>query len=384
MAVLAQAVWNPDRLLPIAEDLDATHFYRPDHQALWLAIRALVAEGTRIDALTVAARAAPFGYQGGADYVFQLAQEATIPHRATVELLLAASASRDVLQACSEALKAIGSSEDPWIVSEALQSDLAALGSIRPKSPEAKSLDAWLAMDDEEGGEWIIEDMITRDTLALLIGAEGVGKAVWLRQIGMCAAQGIHPVFRWDIPPIRVLYCDFENPLRNIKFPAKNLSATLKERKGENYDQERFYLWRRRRGLNVLRHRDRADFEREIAHFRPDLVLLGPLNRFYSRVNSRQNYEDVAGDVIDILALLREKYRFGLVIEHHMPKDRKDPQPMGSQRWMGDPDLGIVIKPDETDPFVTKVSRFRGDRFEVKWPSRLERDPDWVVRCHFD
>lgn len=370
--------------MPKVDDLQWTDFYKPAHGALWQAITALVSEGVKPDAITVYDRAQRFGYGGQGAYLVELMANGLPVRRETVEVVIRCRVARDLIRTCQEAIKEVSDAEDPFLASERLQGNLAALGSLAPSDPQAMTFEELMEIPDE-GSEWIIPDLITRDAMALIIAGEGVGKATWMRQIGMCAAQGIHPMMRWPIDPIRVLYCDFENPLRNILNPAANLQQTLLSVKRDQYESGNFKLWRKRSGLNVLRPRDRADFEREVAAFRPDLVLLGPLNRFYARLSSKQNYEDVAGDVIDILARLREKYAFGLIIEHHSPKDRSHGLfPMGSQRWMGDPDLGITMAPDKSDPNSVVIDRFRGDRFQVKWPTRLERDEEWIFRAGWD
>jgi hypothetical protein len=81
---------------------------------------------------------------------------------------------------------------------------------------------------------------------------------------------------------------------------------------------------------------------------------------------------------------LRTKYGFALLMEHHAAKgksgEKRDLSPMGSQRWMAWPEIGISLYKDQADPTVMHVKRYRGDRLPgVDWPDRIVRDRNWLV-----
>jgi hypothetical protein len=382
-SMMATACYRPDLAAEIGRTLHPEDFYRPDHQAVWAAFQYLQRSGSRIDALTLYETAKDrFGYNGKATTLLVDTMTSTLAmSHDVVDIILRHKASRDLLALCADTISGIKNRTDPFDLAGELSQNASILGTGTRKEPESVPFEALQGMSDTEG-RFIIPEVITDDAMALIIAEEGLGKATWLRQIGMCAAQGVHPFTRRTMEPIRVLYVDLENPLRNIITPTTRLQWTLMRRLGDDYDRDRLKFWRKKSGINILKGRDMGSLEREIAAFRPNLVIIGPLAKLYRRDSHRDSYEDVADRVIDRLTHLRAKYSFGLLIEHHAPKGRESGQrhldPMGSQRWMGTPDLGITMRPAKDEPNRLEIGRFRGDRFEVKWPDFIQRDPDWV------
>ena len=97
-----------------------------------------------------------------------------------------------------------------------------------------------------------------------------------------------------------------------------------------------------------------------------------------------ESYEDSADEAMAVLDDLRTKYEFALYMEHHAAKgksgENRDLAPMGSQRWMAWPEIGISLYKDKQDPTTFDVKRFRGDRLSgVRWPDRIVRDRTFLV-----
>lgn len=90
-ALLGGLILTPEMLPEVAERVAAVDFYRPDHRALYGLLLEMSADGSHIDLVTVAERAARGGNDeqyGGLSYVLSLAEEvpstANLVHYATV------------------------------------------------------------------------------------------------------------------------------------------------------------------------------------------------------------------------------------------------------------------------------------------------------------
>ena len=82
-------------------------------------------------------------------------------------------------------------------------------------------------------------------------------------------------------------------------------------------------------------------------------------------------------------------FRSALLMEHHAakgkPGERRELSPMGSQRWMAWPEVGISLYKDPRDPTVLQVKRYRGDRLQgVDWPDKIMRDRHWLIEGSWD
>jgi hypothetical protein len=97
-----------------------------------------------------------------------------------------------------------------------------------------------------------------------------------------------------------------------------------------------------------------------------------------------ESYEDSADEAMAVLDDLRTKYEFAFYMEHHAAEGKqgegRDLSPMGSQRWMAWPEIGISLYRDKMDPTTSEVKRFRGDRLTgVAWPDKIVRNKNMLV-----
>ena len=223
--------------------------------------------------------------------------------------------------------------------------------------------------------------MMTRESRTIVVAEEGAGKSMILRTIAMAASQGVHPFSHRDIPPVRALVIDLENPTQAITQTGVPFMNMLRERVGEDYDESRLKFFRRPGGIEIRKLSDLAEIQREIASHRPELVCIGPIYKMYRR-GANETYEDSADGAMAVLDKLRTTYDFALVMEHHAAKGAKGEReltPMGSQRWMAWPETGISLYKDDVDKTMLHVKRFRGDRLQgVDWPDRILRDRQFL------
>lgn len=408
--LLAAMIANPAQIARAGRMLMRSDFYRPAHGELFELLGEVHGQGRTTNGGTVAAVRDEIRRRGITD----------IDPKLPMDLLLASAGSGDglvdacvaVILRCSTARAVVASAGDVRSLALKATEDPAELidraaeimaGVRRPPSGRVDGLSTmsdFLAAADRTEQPWVVAPILRAGWRAMIVGGEGVGKAVTMRQIAGCAAQGVHP-FTWaPIPPIRALLVDTENPDDAIAETAEWIEHAVAKRSGEFYDPDRLHLWRQPGGLNIRDRSDRLRLEQVIAETRPALVCAGPMYKLY-RLDRRESDEIAALEVQQILDDLRARYGFALVLEHHAPKAQggaaRDLVPYGSSVWLRWPELGIKLtpNPDGGPKGSLAVGRWRRDRVECLWPDRLDRATDfpwlgrfpeapaqWVPRSH--
>jgi hypothetical protein len=379
-ALIGGALVWPDHVEALAADVAPEVFYRPRHQALWQVVLGLIAEGVKPDAVVVLDRVRRLGADLEEADLLALMSNALPPQRAHTEIILRHAAARQVLHGADELRQGIVDGADPYALATQGAAAFDEVGSSAAGGePEAMTMAELIASADESA-PWVIPGLLRRDMRVVIVAAEGAGKSVLLRQIGVCAAQGVHPLRCDAMPPVRVLVVDGENSRQAIVETGARLDAQARRTSGDTYDPERLRVWSRPGGLDLRTPRDRAAFVRELRHQRPQLVVAGPVYKLHRR-RERESYEEAAEGLQQVLDDLRVRFGFALVLEHHAPKKDggaavRDLAPFGSQRWLAWPELGIGLYP-ERDGNGLRLRRFRGDRMASSWPDRIVRNEVW-------
>lgn len=223
------------------------------------------------------------------------------------------------------------------------------------------------------GEEFVIPDTLAHEERLLVTGLEGQGKSTLIRQIGVMVAAGIHPFTLREIPPRRVMVIDAENSPRQMQASWRTLVG-LAAHHGHQIEQGALTLFGEyltQPDLTTLEGRDWL-FER-VAAYRPDLVILGPVQNLTGR--------DVKDDEVvrkfkRTIDEMREINRSAVVIEHHAPhkapgeRDRSV-RPYGSSLFLKWPDFGYGLKPTEEEGLY-EWERTRWPRERTRqWPERL-------------
>lgn len=381
----ATLLW-PDKVSELAQDLLCEDFYASKHQAIWAAfLKMWDKDGIKPDVITLThetnLRLGPDSLDPS--YLVGLMSNCAGINRQHVEIIQSTRAAREIMATCRETLQEIMDGGDPYDIAENLDHFVSTIGS---SGVDPESLTFWELMETADAtAPVIIPGMLKRDWRALVVAGEGAGKAVLMRSMAMATAQGIHVMTHAPIEPHRTLYADFENPKEAIVETGEILETHLM-RTVADYDETRFRVWHEMGGINIRDRRDRSNFVREIKFQKPELVCIGPLNKFY-RKHGRENYEDAAAEVIDILDDLRVKFEFALVVEHHAPKGdmkNRDLVPMGSQRWLGWPELGIALRENELVKTTNDVEFFRKSRLKSNWPDHILRDASYLIAGVWD
>ena len=229
-------------------------------------------------------------------------------------------------------------------------------------------------LDDDTLGDydWVIPGLLERNDRLIVTGGEGLGKSTFLRQIALCAAAGIHPFTAAPIPRQRVMVIDAENSRRQWNRKANVVNLAVSHLAGcRASDLVQLACVSRR---DVTNARDLGDIHSAIDEHEPDMIVIGPL---YKLVPTAVNNDTEAAPLINALDSIRER-GVTLVMEAHAGKGTsmdggRNFAPRGSSALLGWPEFGFGLAPDAEDPKIAHVLRWRGDRDERDWPTRLTR-----------
>lgn len=372
--------------------VSSADFYSPGLGLIFDSIEALYKVGEDIDPVTVADDLHAKGQLdaiGGPPALIELQSEcpATSSWKTYCKRLVDYSAFRNLALLCEEmAILAASMSGTPEEVAAQLGVRLAEVfeGSILEEPEGLSTVDSFLDRPMEARPPWVIPGLLRVGWRVMVVASEGVGKTVLFRQIGLAAAQGIHPLHFGQQDPCRVLIVDLENPDDSIVDVCEPIrSKILTRTMDEDYDPGRAWLWHRPDGIDLRSRRDRAELEAVIAKVRPDLVCLGPIYKAYS-VSASESDEIAAKEIMQVFDDLRKRYSFGLLLEHHAPKGvgkARVQTPYGSSLWMRWPEIGIGLNPSEPGSNETlRLERWRGDRLKNSWPIEISRgrEGDWM------
>jgi hypothetical protein len=363
----------------------AEDFYDPLWANVFICIEQIWARGGAADISTVASE-----YEvryGEADRGRLLEAVTNVPTASNVKDYVAIvarhAAARKVMALCAETANQAVKLADPYELAEALKVDLDSMDTPADTDRcEAQSIDDLLDTAESDA-PWVVEGMLRSDWRALLVAGEGAGKSVILRQIAMLSAQGVHPFKFTEIPRIRTLIVDLENPVASIAETGARMVTQLRQVVGSDYDPSRCKVFRRPGGIDPRTRHDRGELEREIANHHPDLVCLGPAYKMLHRRSQKggmETHEEATDPVLQILDDLRTRYGFALMIEHHAPQGyggSREMRPYGSQRWLAWPEIGLSMKRDMQQQNVWELDRHRGDRMTTEWPMTLSRGQVW-------
>jgi replicative DNA helicase len=365
--------------------VDGADFYQPKHGHIFHAIAALYGRGDPIDSVTVVdeLRSLSLLDAVGDPSIF-ITLQANTPSIANArhyaQIVVRHAIARRIAEISSDAMDQVFAWGDPFNLVDDLRTQLDAIDMpILNGVQKARTLDEIIENADQDS-PWVLPGLVRVDWRVVVIGTEGSGKSVTLRQVAACAAQGVHPFRPTRCEPVRVLLIDLENPAQAIAETGAQIVRMLRRVVGDAYETKNLRVLERPDGIDLQTRRDRAELERELTIHRPDMVMIGPGYRMlkrHIRGGERESHEEVTDAAFEVLDDLRTRHNFGLMIEHHAPKGRtgqaRELVPYGSQRWLAWPDLGLTLEPDRRDSWKYLVGRFRGDRLLNDWPSELHR-----------
>lgn len=392
-ALLGACILSKQAMETALKLVSPADFYKPTHATIYAAMVKLWGEGQPLDAVSLSEelrRTGALNAVGGSGTLMTLQAQTPsmtsagryakiIVEMATYRRAIAIA--HDLIEDCYEL------SADPSdLMDQAIGAFSSAGVRIDDLPADLWQLDEFLDRPEATRPDWCIPGIIRKGWRIVVVAGEGVGKTTLFRQMAIAAAQGIHPLRFNPIEPCRALIVDLENPEDSIL----DVCNPIRDRVAGNakdYDPERAWLWHRPSGVNLRNRSDRISLESVIAHTRPDLVCLGPLYKAYE-VSARENDELAAREVMAVLDDLRTRYQFGLLMEHHAPKEsggsKRKMMPYGTSLWLRWPEMGLGLQPEGEGLETLVVGRWRGDRLQNDWPTKLHRSQTWPWQGEFD
>ncbi len=372
-SVVGAALLEPGSVRRALEHVTPDDFHDVVLGQLFAIVVEMTSSGHGADAITVAATAKDRKILGVTPVsLFDLVQ--ATPTAANVsyyaQIVAEAAVKRRLLTAgtrMSQAATSDVSAADAMVVARDAWSQVS---SPVTNGLAASTLGTLLDGDDEY--DWLIPDLLERRDRLVLTGVEGGGKTTFVRQIVIASAAGIHPVTFAPIEPVRTLVVDAENSEKQWRRKAGYL-ARHAARHGSVDPRETVQISCIAR-LDITTERDLSAVHALIDKHQPDLVAIGPLYKLVPRAITS---DDDAAPLIDALDSIRAR-GIALVMEAHaghaMGGDgHRDLRPRGSAALLGWPEFGMGLRLDKDDATISHLVRWRGDRDERAWPTRLRR-----------
>lgn len=236
---------------------------------------------------------------------------------------------------------------------------------------DALTLRELLDMEDEPY-DWLIPGLLERGDRFILTGEEGMGKSVFLRQIVVAAAAGLHPFGGGRIAPMKALIIDAENSERQVRRHMRGLVAQVAAR-GQRDPRDHVMVECTGR-MDITKDMVLSRIHQTIDAQQPDAIVIGPLYRLTPRAIQT---DDEAAPVLAALDTIKDR-GITLLIEAHAGHSNgangsRNMRPRGSSSLLGWPEFGYGLTYSREFDGMYELSKWRGDRDERKWPDWLER-----------
>jgi replicative DNA helicase len=372
-SVLSCCFQSPLALERASAILTAADFYNPKHECLWGVLKALKAEGRPTDATAVqlALKADPALMAAHLAAALNGAVVDSVEHYASE--VKGFSRRRQIIAACRVTLqKAENLDNDPQpLISEAVNR-LAGIRDLGAPDISTVMLGELMA-EEEEPYDWVIPGLLERMDRLVLTGEEGLGKSVFLRQLALMGAAGIHPFTREPMKPIKAHIIDLENTRRHVK---RQLRGMWVQAKIQGQDpSDRVAIDCRPQGIDICRDADLSWVNRCLDATQPDLLIIGPLYKLAPRALQTDDHVAPVIAAIDSIRARNITIAMEAHAGHGTKNDERNMRPRGSAALMGWPEFGYGLRWNEVGD-VDMVA-WRGDRDERHWPPRIRRGGQW-------
>jgi replicative DNA helicase len=232
--------------------------------------------------------------------------------------------------------------------------------------PSVSDDDAWTLNDimglEIKPEDYTLPNMLKRNERLVLTGSEGGGKSVFVYQLLTGAAFGVDTFALNRTEPSRVLFIDVENN----EFQAKaNLDKIVPALKEIAPDAEPEWRSLKRRVVDLLATKDRADIIRRVVHYNPDILYMGTAYKLTDLSDETHRSVRAIQSVVD---RIRQEIGCTVIVEHHAghghQNDRNGMRPEGSSYWLRWPDFGYGMQPLLTQDKrrLMRLGAWRGDR----------------------
>lgn len=253
------------------------------------------------------------------------------------------------------------SSMEPIVALEELREELDAMPRIETSNDDTWTLADLMALE-QKPEDFTIPNILARNERLVLTGSEGGGKSVFIYQMLTGAAYGVDTFLRERYEPKRVLFLDVEN---SDFQQAGNLRKIVPHLQEMAPDVEPEWRSMKRRVVDLLATRDKADVIRRAVHYNPEIMYIGTAYKLASTSEDAHRSVRAIQSTVD---KIREEVGCSVIIEHHAPhgfnNDRGgNMRPEGSSMWLRWPDFGYGLKRIDTPKGrIVKFIGWRGDR----------------------
>lgn len=223
---------------------------------------------------------------------------------------------------------------------------------------------------------YVVSNLLKRRERMMVIGAEGEGKSLFIRQLAVATAAGIGVFSGANTDPMKVLLIDAENEHEDVIASYEHLVG-LTVRLGRQVNPDNLVITEasQRGGTKINTPAGRAWLTERVEAHQPDLLCVGPL---YKVVAGTLINDEVCLGVVDTLDSVRDVCGSAIVVEHHPPlrqagDQSREIRAFGSSVLVRWPNFSFGLEADaqETQP-VYKWIPTRGSRVRGRpWPERL-------------
>lgn len=228
---------------------------------------------------------------------------------------------------------------------------------------------------DFSGGVEIIPGYFAEANVAIIVGPEGFGKSLLMRQMAVQCAAGINPFTSAVMEPLRTMFIDGENPEHQQVLDWRKLDRlATRYRRGVEIENDALTIiaaWEDAPSL-ITQSGTSWLMERITAH-QPQICFLGPVSDL---VDGKLSDDDVVRKFKRVLYKARAICGTAFIVEHHSPHrmqgdKTREMRPYGSSVFRRFPDFGYGIQPTQ-DQGMFELAPFRGARVRDRaWPDRL-------------
>ena len=284
----------------------------------------------------------------------------SVPYYA--ERLREASARRYALKVLSQGVTRL---EHDEAAADEVVSDVRSQLDAMPR-PSVSDDDTW-TLEEIMGLEVRTEDftipgLLKKNERLVLTGSEGGGKSVFVYQMLTGAAFGVDTFRLERTKPARVLFIDVENNEFQAKANLDKIVPALNEIAPDVQPE-----WRslKRRVVDLLATKDRADIIRRVVHYNPDILYMGTAYKLTDVSDETHRSVRAIQSVVD---RIRQEVSCSVIVEHHAGhghmNDRNNMRPEGSSYWLRWPDFGYGMQPLVTTDRkrLMRLGAWRGDR----------------------
>ena len=276
-----------------------------------------------------------------------------------------------------------GSEADPLVAVSNIREELDALPKVEEQDDDTWTLQDLMSLE-EKPSSYTIPNILRANERLVLTGSEGGGKSIFIYQLLTGAAWGVDTFTHERYEPKRVLFLDVENSDFQQAGTLRKIVPHLTEIAP---DVEPTWRSMKRRVIDLMATRDRADLISRVVHYSPEIMYLGTAYKLSAVSDDAHRSVKAIQNTVD---KIREQINCSIIIEHHAPhgwnNDRSQMRPEGSSHWLRWPDFGYGLKRLDTPTGkIVQFVNWRGDRVRGRdFPAGLKEGAvmPWVAISH--